>query len=276
MFVAAFAGCFHNNGEPSHKSEIPKTDTAGITQTAVKNIRYFVDSLTDTNAFRSFNGKYSLEQKEIIAALNRLTPSRIRMGKPIVIPDSIYSDIMPYAPFPAHLDHCDSIPKLIIICKRIQAFGAYESGALVRWGPTSTGRKKAITPSGLFHTNYKAKLKISTVDGSWRMPWYFNISNRGGIGLHQYDLPGYPASHSCIRLFRKDAIWIFNWADTWMLNEDETSVVKKGTPVIIFGTYDYESTPPWKEAVSNKGILNLTEEELKMLHEYISQINAGG
>ncbi len=275
VIAAAFCSCSHNKGENNQKYVSLNTDSTTSKQIAANSIRYYLDSLTDTNAFRSFNERYTHEQKEIIAALNRLTPSRIRMGKPIIMPDTVYSHIMPYSPFPHQLDQCDSIPKLIIICKRIQAFGAYEFGDLVRWGPTSTGRKKAITPSGLFHTNFKAKLKISTVNGSWRMPWYFNISNRGGIGLHQYDLPGYPASHSCIRLFQKDAFWIFNWADTWVLNEDETVVVKNGTPVIIFGTYNYESTPPWKEVVSGIDILNLTEEELKMLNEYITKINAG-
>ncbi len=274
MIAVAFSSCAQNKGAPNQKNEPLRPGTIDSAQTYSKSFQYTVDSLADTNTFRIFNEKYTLEQKEIIAALNRLTPSRIRTGKTIILPDTVYSDIMPYSPFPNHLDQCDSIYKLIIINKRIQAFGAYERGQLVRWGPTSTGRKKAITPSGLFHTNYKAKLKISTVNGSWKMPWYFNISNRGGIGMHQYDLPGYPASHSCVRLFKKDAFWIFNWADTWILNADETIIEKKGTPVVIFGTYDYESTPPWKAAVTNKTVLLLTEEEMKILNEYISKINA--
>lgn len=275
LIIAAFFSCSQNKGAPNHKNELSEPNAADSASNSLISIRYIVDSLTDSAAFRHYDEKYSVEQKEIIAALNRLTPSRIKTGKIIILPDTVYSDIMPYSPFPWHLDDCDSISKLILICKRIQAFGAYENGRLVRWGPTSTGRKKAITPSGIFHTNYKAKLKISTVNGSWRMPWYFNISNRGGIGLHQYDLPGYPASHSCIRLFQKDAFWIFNWADAWLLNADETLIVKKGTPVIIFGTYDYESAPPWKALVDNKDILYLTGEELKILQEYISKINTG-
>ena len=83
-----------------------------------------------------------------------------------------------------------------------------------------------MTPAGLQYTNYKAKLKISTIDGDWKMPWYFNIQNRSGIGMHDYS-PGYPASHSCIRLLEHDAKWIFNWADQWVLDDKGAAIVKK-------------------------------------------------
>ena len=53
------------------------------------------------------------------------------------------------------------VPELPTVT-RVQAFAAYDSGALVRWGPTSTGRREMPTPARLFHTNWKARQRTST------------------------------------------------------------------------------------------------------------------
>ncbi|MBK9327745.1 MAG: hypothetical protein IPM95_00230 [Sphingobacteriales bacterium] len=159
VIAAAFSSCSHNKGEKNQKYVSLNTDSTTSKQIAANSIRYYLDSLTDTNAFRSFNERYTHEQKEIIAALNRLTPSRIRMGKPIIMPDTVYSHIMPYSPFPHQLDQCDSIPKLIIICKRIQAFGAYEFGDLVRWGQPAPGGKKPSPRAGCFIPTSRQNLR---------------------------------------------------------------------------------------------------------------------
>jgi hypothetical protein len=126
-----------------------------------------------------------------------------------------------------------------------QVFGAYEAGTLVRWGPVSTGVRASPTPQGLFSLNWKAVGHTSTVDPDWFMPWYFNFANREGLAFHQYVLPGQPASHGCIRLLERDAIWLFNWGDEWELNASGTTVRRPGTPVLITGSYDFSAPPPW-------------------------------
>jgi lipoprotein-anchoring transpeptidase ErfK/SrfK len=95
----------------------------------------------------------------------------------------------------------------LLISYPIEAFGAYEQGKLVRWGPTSLGKKSTKTPTGLFFTNWKSKETISTEDSSWILKWYFNLVNSTGVSIHQYGLPGYPASHACARLYEEDAKW---------------------------------------------------------------------
>ena len=166
----------------------------------------------------------------------------------------------------------DSIPKMILINQRIQLFAAYENGKLVQFGPVSSGRKLKPTPNGLFHTNYKSKLKTSTVNGEWKMPWYFNISNKGGIGMHQFTLPGYPASHSCIRMYEENAKWIFDWAEQWEVSKDGSTVIKNGIPVLVFGTYNFNETAPWKTLPQNPEALDLTDEELATINTAIQSI----
>ena len=93
---------------------------------------------------------------------------------------------------------------------------------------------------------------------AWILPWAFNLDNIGGIAFHQYDLPGFPASHGCVRLLNQDAQWIYGWADTWILSKQDNSVVAYGTPVIIFGDYSYGKEAPWKRLASDPGAASVT------------------
>ena len=258
------------NSEAKPASDLTEIKKAEEEQKFV--ITYHLDTIRNDSALKVFKATYSENQQNIIAAVNRIDVWRIRVKKALVIPDTLLSDFFSYSPFPSKLPVADSIEKLIFVSLRTQLIAAYENGNLVRFGPASTGKKSTPTPSGLFYTNFKSKLKTSTVDGQWRMPWYFNISNYGGIGLHQYALPGYPASHSCIRLYKNDARWIFDWAKQWVLNEDGTVIIERGTPVIVFGKYNPEEPSPWIQLSENPNALDITDGEWTEINGHISAI----
>jgi hypothetical protein len=76
------------------------------------------------------------------------------------------------------------------------------------------------------------------------MPWYFNFSSGLGLALHQYTLPGRPASHGCVRLLAVDAKWLYGWGDGWTLDEDR-QVIRDGTLVVLVGKYNFTSSRPW-------------------------------
>jgi hypothetical protein len=177
--------------------------------------------------------------------INRTDRKHLRIGDSLMIP-APNSDAMSVAPFPVNLEVARTIPKLVLVSRRVQAFGAYESGKLVHWGPTSTGKKTTPTPAGLFYTNWKARETRSSINQSWVLPWCFNLDNFSGVSFHQFDLPGYPASHGCVRLLEEDAKWIYDWADQWTLSRTDRSVITFGTPVVIFGDYKYGEKPLWK------------------------------
>jgi hypothetical protein len=171
---------------------------------------------------------------------------------------------MLYSPFPTHLEVLKDVNKIVLFSYPIQAYALYEKGNLVKWGPTSMGSKKAQTKGGLMFANWKKELAISTVNKSWKLPYNFNIHNSLGIGWHQYDLPGYPASHSCLRLLMDDAKYLYQWADQWVLNNGGATVKANGTPVIVFGDYQWGGKKPWKNLIENPkandiSIENLTE-----------------
>lgn len=71
----------------------------------------------------------------------------------------------------------------------------------------STGRKGFATPTGEFVITNKYRTWKSTLYDA-RMP-YFQRLNCGDFGLHAGNVPGYPASHGCIRVPPGDAAKLF-------------------------------------------------------------------
>ena len=236
-------------------------------------INYKFISLPKQNRYKFLVEKYDTIRAKIILALNRLDERFIRKPDSIVVPDTIINDKILYSPFPRHLALLDSVKKILLVDQRIQAFAAYEFGNLVNWGPTSTGKKSTPTPNGLFHTNWKSKKTISTDDSTWILKWYFNLENFRGISLHQFDMPGYPASHACVRLLEEDAFWIYNWAEQWILTKDEEFVIAYGTPVIIYGNYDYKGIKPWLLITTELEKALVSEDELnEIINDHILTI----
>jgi hypothetical protein len=237
------------------------------------DINYSFFHINNSSDLDSFKVVFNDTQRRIISDINRIDERRIKTGDSVVVSHPLLDSLYFYSPFPTSISSSDSINKLLLISRRIQAIAGYENGNLVRWFPTSTGKKSTPTPDGLFFTNWKARSTISTVNEEWLMKWYFNIHNFRGISIHEYAMPGYPASHACLRLKEEDAIWFYNWADQWILSPDEQKIEIYGTPVIIYDEYDFESTPPWKYLVVEPEITRQKETELnELINKYLKEI----
>lgn len=199
---------------------------------------------------------------QIVLAVNRTDSAGFGQLDSVIIPDDLNGDLAFYLPFPVDVPYLQDVDKLIFFSYPTQTFAAYEKGILTYTGPTNMGRKKDPTPTGLFYTNWKAEQTTSTFNDEWDLLWNFNIENKEGVGWHQYSLPGYPASHSCLRLQEKDAKYLYNWANEWVLNATD-SVEIKGTPVIVFGMYNFDAPKPWMQLPSNAKALIITVEEIQ-------------
>jgi lipoprotein-anchoring transpeptidase ErfK/SrfK len=222
----------------------------------------------------ALESKFGKDGLGAILKINRVDRRHIANVPTLIVPVE-KTDLLALAPFPAEIDMVDSIGKMILVSRRVQAFAAYESGKLVYWGPTSTGKQASPTPAGLYFTNWRAKETRSSINSSWRLPWYFNLDNIHGIAFHEYDLPGVPASHGCVRLLNEDAQWIFNWAEQWIMTSERSSIAAYGTPVLIFGDYAYGAQPPWKRIASDPMAASVTTIELETaLKKHIPTIEA--
>ena len=219
------------------------------------------------SAMSVFQEKFSKDEQNIILALNRLDFSNKWRADTLSVPDKFDKTLMIYSPFPRNIEKLNNVDKIVFFSYPIQAYALYEKGILVKWGPSSMGKKSAQTKRGLMFANWKKELAISTVDSDWKLPYNFNIHNTLGIGWHEYDLPGYPASHSCLRLLREDAKYLYNWAEQWTLTKGGAEVKTKGTPVIVFGDYNWGGKKPWKNLSGDAHANDIT---LDMMNEIIT------
>jgi lipoprotein-anchoring transpeptidase ErfK/SrfK len=80
-----------------------------------------------------------------------------------------------------------------------QRLNLYKNGASVFTAPVSTGRPGFSTPSGRFVVTDKHLMHTSTIYKTAQMPFFMRLNCRD-FGMHEGQLPGYPASHGCIRL----------------------------------------------------------------------------
>ncbi|KLT70145.1 L,D-transpeptidase [Flavobacterium sp. ABG] len=208
----------------------------------------------------------------IACAVNRTDKANLTKMDSIIVPTDFSGDLVYYLPFPLHVASLENVSKVLIFSYPTQTFAAYENGELVYTGPTNMGRKKDPTPTGLFFTNWKAEKTTSTFNDEWDLKWNFNIENKLGVGFHQYELPGYPASHSCLRLLEKDAKYLYKWADEWILKDSE-NVKVKGTPVIVFGNYPFDGPKPWFELVNDPKALTISESDIdKQVEPFLKSI----
>jgi hypothetical protein len=220
------------------------------------------DSVSQKNK-REFTGKTLYT----ILALNRLDRANIRAADTLVVPAKIEEDFLIYSPFPGHVTSLENVKKFVFFSYPIQAYGVYEYGNIVKWGPTSMGKKATPTKKGLMFANWKKEVAISTVSDEWKLRWNVNVANFDGIGWHQYALPGYPASHSCLRMLEEDAKWMYTWVDTWVLNKGGQTVRAKGTPLIVYGDYPWGKRRPWKKLLDSPEANNISEDEMNKIIE---------
>ena len=122
-------------------------------------------------------------------------------------------------------DHVSGAPKVIIRLGEQRAY-FYKGGTLVGISTISSGREGLGTVTGNFHIIQKDKDHVSSRFGDYidrngniiqkeidtqkdpkppgaiydgaKMPYFMRIV--GGTGMHEGFLPGYPASHGCIRM----------------------------------------------------------------------------
>jgi hypothetical protein len=158
------------------------------------------------------------KHQDIVKRLNRIN-LRLRPGMRIAVPEDIdFLETNDIAPFSLYME--PGYTNRIVVDLDELAWGAYsEEGELVKWGPISGGKRfcpdvkrPCPTLQGDF-TVYregtaKCKSKKFPVGkGGAKMP--FCMFYDGGYAIHgSYSVPGYHASHGCVRTFIDDARWL--------------------------------------------------------------------
>jgi len=90
-------------------------------------------------------------------------------------------------------------PLMVLVSIPQQVMNVYRNGILIGRSSVSTGSKGHATPGGVFtilekkKQHYSKKYDNAPMPNMQRLTWT-------GIAMHSGNLPGYPASHGCIRL----------------------------------------------------------------------------
>jgi lipoprotein-anchoring transpeptidase ErfK/SrfK len=87
----------------------------------------------------------------------------------------------------------------IIVSIADQRLYAYHDQQLVAWSNVSSGKPGHETPTGEFTISEKDPNHHSNLYENAPMPYFMRLTD-GGVGMHAGILPGYPASHGCVRL----------------------------------------------------------------------------
>jgi lipoprotein-anchoring transpeptidase ErfK/SrfK len=90
-------------------------------------------------------------------------------------------------------------PLQIVVSIGNQNVTLFSNGVRVAQGPVSTGVPGRPTPTGVFSIIEKDRYHRSNLYSNAPMPYMQRIT-WSGVALHEGVLPGYPASHGCIRM----------------------------------------------------------------------------
>jgi L,D-transpeptidase ErfK/SrfK len=158
------------------------------------------------------------KHKDLVMRLNRMN-IRLRPGMRIAVPKDIdFVSLNVIAPFAQAIDP-DYTSRIVIKLDAL-AWGAYDKeGQLVKWGPLSGGKAYCAdvespcpTLTGdfiVYRTGTKKckSKKFPVGEGGAKMPYCMFYD--GGYAIHgSYEVPGYHASHGCVRTYIEDARWL--------------------------------------------------------------------
>lgn len=271
---------FDINSTDVTKDTLESKDVAPVIQDPYPTINYKLDTIKNTQHLKNVMALYGHFSNNKIAnkifiTLNRKESRFIRVGSAIVIPDTIVEDIRAYSVFPYYYHGARDIPKLIMVSNVYQSYACYENGYLVRFAATNTGKERTPSFPGRYAVTWKKKEHRSSIDSNWVMPYTINFHPQAGSAFHKFVMPGYPASHSCLRQFLDDAEWLYHWVNLIKFDENKKPIRMSGTPVIIIDYYDFNEGQggKWKYLTSNKQQIDYLPQDPMSVEEAIIPIS---
>jgi L,D-transpeptidase catalytic domain len=170
--------------------------------------------------------RQSLTRRQLFGGLvsaGALSLSRKAFAEPTLAAiDSLQPGQFSWHPEKAPVGHL-----VIVVSLPDQRLYAYRQGVRVAVSTCSTGKAGHRTPTGVFSILQKDKHHRSSTYNDAPMP-NMNRLTWAGVALHAGELPGYPASHGCVRLPLEFSEKLFG-------------ITEIGTPVIIANAATYPS-----------------------------------
>jgi hypothetical protein len=154
-------------------------------------------------------------------------------------------------------------PVTIIVSLKTQLAYAYRNGVPIGVSTVSTGKAGHDTPTGIFTILQKEVDHESNLYANASMPFMQRLTWTG-IAMHAGNLPGYPASHGCVRLplaFAKLLFGVTKLGLTVVITDDPLAPeVVAMPPILAPSAADIErpsQTYRWRPSRSPKGPLSI-------------------
>jgi hypothetical protein len=154
-------------------------------------------------------------------------------------------------------------PVTMIISLKTQRAYAYRNGVPIGVSTVSTGKPGKETPTGVFTILQKAVKHRSNIYSNAPMPFMQRLT-WDGIAMHAGQLPGYPASHGCVRLpagFAKLLFGITSLGLTVVITDDPLAPEIAPAPTMLDAPGDVarsnEQTYRWQPEKSPTGPLSI-------------------
>lgn len=143
-------------------------------------------------------------------------------------------------------------PMKIVVVLDIQRIYVFQNDKLIGFSTISSGKKGKETPTGAFSILQKNVDHKSNLYSNAPMP-YMQRLTWDGIALHGGHLPGYPASHGCIRLphaFAKSLYAVTKMNQEVVVLQDTSTPVKRPDPLPLVAPAPVVSPPTVPPAVT--------------------------
>ena len=127
-------------------------------------------------------GKLPPKHTSTLGTPRTAVPNRLKPGEYLWVPE-----VSPRGPI------------VMVVSLPEQLVYVYRNGVIIGAATASTGKKGHRTPTGVFTILQKREDHYSNLYNAAPMP-YMQRLTWDGIAIHAVRLPGYPASHGCVRL----------------------------------------------------------------------------
>jgi lipoprotein-anchoring transpeptidase ErfK/SrfK len=121
------------------------------------------------------------------------------VAEPVPAPSVFGSEPLPPGQFAWQPQFSTAGPLLVVVNLREQVAYVYRNGLRIGRSSVSTGKEGHETPTGVFTILQKNREHYSSIYNNAPMPFMQRLT-WDGVALHAGKIPGYPASHGCVRL----------------------------------------------------------------------------
>ena len=139
-------------------------------------------------------------------------------------------------------------PVVIIVSLPDQVLNVYRNGVRIGSSTMSSGKPGHSTPTGVFTILQKNVRHSSNIFKGASMPFMERLT-WSGVAMHAGNLPGFPASHGCVRMpvdFARKLYSVTIDGTTVIITDHKLALVTNTIPSLFFGTVHGEIAQPAK------------------------------